>query len=276
MSRLVQGVQELADVQAQFDVRGLPIDRVGVRGLAYPITVLDREKGIQSTVGNISLAVSLPHDLRGTHMSRFIEIFERHRGELTIRTLPRLLDEMRGTLSAESAEIEIRFPYFLEREAPVTRKRALLEYRCAFRGVRNADSGSFTLEVTVPVSTVCPCSKEISDYGAHNQRGYVSAEVRSQSFQDNDLIWIEELVDWIEASASAPIYPLLKREDERHVTMQAYDNPRFVEDVAREVAGFLKEDQRVAWFHVKVENLESIHNHSAFAEIEWHRQGSTG
>jgi len=204
-------------------------------------------------------------------MSRFIEIFERHRGEMTVRTLPRLLDDMRERLDAEASQIEISFPYFLERSAPVTGSTALLEYGCTFRGERNGQHEAFTLGVEVPVSTLCPCSKEISDYGAHSQRGYVSVEVRSTDFDDHDLIWIEEIIEWVEESASAPVYPLLKRPDERHVTMQAYDNPRFVEDVVREVGLRLREDERVAWFRVHAENHESIHNHSAFAEIEWER-----
>ena len=263
----------LHDAQAEADTRGLHIDRVGVRGLAYPITVLDRGKGRQQTVGQISLSVSLPHDERGTHMSRFIEILERYRGEMTIHTLPALLDEMRERLDAEAAEIDITFPYFLERAAPVTQSTAMMEYRCAFKGVRGPAVDVFTLAVIVPVSTLCPCSKEISDYGAHNQRGYVTVEVRSNSFEDEDLIWIEEVIGWVEESASAPVYPLLKRPDERHVTMQAYDNPRFVEDLVREVSTRLIDDPRVAWFRVQAENLESIHNHNAFAELKWTRNG---
>ena len=261
----------LHDVQAEADTRGLHIDRVGVSGLAYPITVLDRDQGRQQTVGEISLSVSLSHDERGTHMSRFIEIFERYRGEMTIHTLPALLDEMRDRLDSQAAEINIAFPYFVERQAPVTGSSAMMDYHCSFSGTRGSTGDLFTLSVRVPVSTLCPCSKEISDYGAHNQRGYVTAQVRTNSFEDHDLIWIEELIGWIEDSASAPVYPILKRPDERHVTMQAYDNPRFVEDVVREVGLRLRGDERIAWFRVHVENHESIHNHSAFAEIEWER-----
>jgi GTP cyclohydrolase I len=262
---------ELHDVQAQSDERGLRIDRVGVNGLSYPISVFDRERGIQHTVGQITLAVDLPHNERGTHMSRFIEVFEAYRGEMTIHTLPALLDAMRERLDAEAAEIEVAFPYFLERRAPVSGKAAMMEYRCAFKGSRGRGSDRFTMSVTVPVSTLCPCSKEISDYGAHNQRGYVTADVQGHSFDDDGLIWIEEVVAWVEASASAPVYPLLKRPDERHVTMQAYDNPRFVEDMVREVALRLVDDVRVAWFRVTATNLESIHNHNAFAQLEWLR-----
>lgn len=262
----------LTDIQATGDPRGLHIDRVGVRGLSYPISVLTRSGELQTTVGEISLAVSLSHDVRGTHMSRFIEIFERHRGEMTIRTLPSLLDEVRVLLDAEAAEVEVAFPYFLERQAPVSGKTALMEYRTAFRGRRGIDRDLFTLEVTVPIATLCPCSKEISDYGAHNQRGYVTVAIQAPGFDGETMVWIEEVIGWVEDSASAPLYPLLKRPDERHVTMQAYDNPRFVEDVVREVGVRLREDARVERFRVHAENLESIHNHSAFAEIEWARE----
>ncbi|MEZ4424963.1 MAG: GTP cyclohydrolase FolE2 [Gemmatimonadota bacterium] len=261
----------LHDVQAESDTRGLHIDRVGVSGLSDPISVLDRHAGRQQTVGQITLAVSLPHDQRGTHMSRFIEVFEHHRGEMTIRTLPGLLEELRARLSAEAAQIEVAFPYFVERRAPVTGRSAMMDYACAFRGRVDAKGEAFSLRTTVPVSTLCPCSKEISDYGAHNQRGYVTVEVGTTSSSLEDLVWIEEVIDWVESSASAPVYPLLKRPDERHVTMQAYDNPRFVEDLVREVAGRIRDDARVAWFSVAAENLESIHNHSAFAEIRWSR-----
>ena len=261
----------LHDTQAESDTRGLSIDRVGVSGLAYPITVLDRNRGRQRTIGKISLAVSLPHDQRGTHMSRFVEVLERFVGEMTIHTLPALLDDVRSRLEAQVAEIEINFPYFLQRRAPVTGRAAMMDYRCAFTGLRGPEVDVFTLSVVVPVSTLCPCSKEISDYGAHNQRGYVTVQVRSNSFDDRDLIWIEEVIDWVEESASSPVYPILKRPDERYITMQAYDNPRFVEDLVREVGRRLISDPRVGWFNVHAENLESIHNHSAFSEIEWIR-----
>ena len=261
----------LTDIQASGDNRGLCIDRVGISGLSYPITVLTRSGESQTTVGRLSLSVSLPHHVRGTHMSRFIEVFERHRGEMTMRTFPPLLDELREVLEAEAAETEVAFPYFLERAAPVSGKSAPMDYYCTFRGRRGPDEERFTVEVTVPVTTLCPCSKEISDFGAHNQRGYVKVEVLTRSFDTHGLIWIEEIINWVEESASAPLYPLLKRPDERFVTMQAYENPRFVEDVVREVGVRISRDPRADWFHVAVENLESIHNHSAFAEIEWTR-----
>jgi len=189
-----------------------------------------------------------------------------------MRTFPSLLAEMREVLDAEAAETEVRFPYFLERAAPVSGKRALMDYHCAFRGRQGPEGDRFTVQVTVPVTTLCPCSKEISDFGAHNQRGYVTVEILTRSFDPDGLIWIEEIVEWVESCASAPLYPLLKRPDERFVTMQAYENPRFVEDVVREVGVLISQDPRVGWFHVAAENQESIHNHNAFAEIEWTRK----
>lgn len=264
------------DVQSRQDDRRIPIDKVGVSDLRYPIVVLDRQQGKQETVARLSMSVSLPHHFKGTHMSRFIEVLNEHRGEVTMRTLPDILRELRRRLEAESAHIEVKFPYFLERTAPVSEARALMDYECSFVGESTGDTDDFVLGVRVPVTSLCPCSKEISDYGAHNQRGYITIEVRgvpSENSQGN-IIWIEELVEVAERSASAPVYALIKRADERHVTMQAYDNPVFVEDMVRNAAAQMQKDPRVAWFRVHVENDESIHNHNAFALVEWSRASS--
>jgi GTP cyclohydrolase I len=260
----------MQDVQNHSDDRELPIDRVGVCDLRYPITVMDRENRQQSTTARLSMSVSLPHEFKGTHMSRFIEVLNSNRGEITMRTLPAILHELKERLDAESAHIEVEFPYFLERCAPVSGARALMDYECVFTGEVNGGTSDFVLGVRIPVTSLCPCSKAISDYGAHNQRGYITVEIRSRPGPDlkPELVWIEELVEMAEASASAPLYPLLKREDERHVTMQAYDNPAFVEDVVLR----LKKDQRIVWFRVHALNQESIHNHNAFAQIAWSRQ----
>ena len=270
---MVEQVRHLEDVQNRSDGRRIPIDEVGVSGLRYPISVLDRQQEKQQTVASLSLAVDLPHHFKGTHMSRFIEVLNEHRGEVTMRTLPAILHDLKERLDAESARVEVAFPYFLERTAPVSGAKALMDYECSFVGEANGGWGDFVLGVRVPVTTLCPCSKAISDYGAHNQRGYVNMEVRSHRTeeQEPELIWIEELIEVAEQSASAPVYPLLKRPDERHVTMQAHDNPVFVEDVVRNVAVRLQDDARVSWFRVHAENQESIHNHSAFARIEWAR-----
>ena len=260
---------QLADVQRTPDARGVEIDRVGVCDLTYPIVVLDRENQRQSAAAKISMSVNLPHHFKGTHMSRFLEVLAHHQGEVTMRTLPDILHELRRRLDAESAHIEVEFTYFLQRTAPVSGLRAPMDYRCAFIGESNGTGDDFVLRVSVPVSTLCPCSKEISDYGAHNQRGYVTISARTKRSTDGmwEIVWIEELIDAAEKSASAPIYPLLKRTDERHVTMQAYNNPAFVEDVVRNVASILGSDQRITWFEVRCVNQESIHNHSAFAVV---------
>jgi GTP cyclohydrolase IB len=268
------GTVSMPDVQSRSDARRIPIDQVGVSELRHPIVVLDPQRGEQRTIAQLSMSVRLPHHFKGTHMSRFVEVLNEHHGEVTMRTLPAILRRLKERLDAEVARIEARFPYFLLRTAPVSGAQALMDYECAFIGQQNGRSNDFVLEVRVPVASLCPCSKEISDYGAHNQRGYVTIEVRS--VRDDAgfpaLIWIEEVVDIAERSGSAPVYPLLKRSDERHVTMQAYDNPAFVEDIARNAAAQLADDARVTWFRVRVVNHESIHNHSAFAQVEWSRE----
>lgn len=265
--------QLMEDVQNGHDDRGIVIDQVGVTDVRWPIVVLDRQQGQQQTVARLTASVSLPHHYRGTHMSRFIEVLNEHRGEVTLRTLPTILKQLKDRLDAEIARIEVRFPYFLDRSAPVSGSRALMDYECSFIGESNGGGEDFVLGVCVPVTTLCPCSKAVSDYGAHNQRGYISAEVRGVREPDGSpaLIWIEELIDMAEQSASAPVYPVLKREDERHVTMHAYDHPVFVEDMVRAMAARLRGDRRVAWFRVHAVNHESIHHHNAFAEIAWNR-----
>jgi GTP cyclohydrolase I len=258
----------LADIQKTRDRRGVAIDNVGVCDLSFPITVLDRANQRQQTVAAISMSVSLPHHFKGTHMSRFLEILCRHQGEITMRTLPAILHDLKKHLESEAAHIEVEFPYFLTRCAPVSGSKAPMDYRCTFIGESNGKTDDFRLRVKVPVTTLCPCSKEISDYGAHNQRGNITLTVRPKRKNALwELIWIEELIAIAEQSASAPIYPLLKRHDERHVTMQAFDNPVFVEDVVRNVAQHLRKDKRINWFEVRAVNQESIHNHSAFALV---------
>jgi GTP cyclohydrolase I len=259
----------LVDVQQSADERGIDIDHVGVCDLRYPITVLDRTDGEQQVAATFSLSVSLPRNFKGTHMSRFIEVLVDHGGEVTMRTLPGILKDLKTRLHAQTARVEVSFPYFVEKAAPVTGLKAPMDYECLFLAESNGHMSSFVVGVKVPVKSLCPCSKAISDYGAHNQRGIVTLQVKPAPDSDGapELIWIEELIEIAEASASAPVYPLLKREDERFVTMQAYDNPVFVEDVVRNVARQLRKDDRIAWFEVRVVNHESIHNHSAFAVV---------
>ena len=263
----------MEDVQSRPDNRNLPIQRVGVTNLRYPIVVLDRARSRQETVASFTLSVSLPHQFKGAHMSRFIEVLHDHRGEITMDTVPVILSDLRSRLHAESARIEVAFPYFLERLAPETGASAMMDYQCAFIGDVHGDRPDFVLRVRVPVTSLCPCSKEISDYGAHNQRGYVTVELRTRTDEsgESQMVWIEEVVELVEQSASSPVYPLLKRLDERTVTMHAYDNPVFVEDLVRNIAVRLQKDQRVKWFSVHALNQESIHNHDAFAQLEWTR-----
>ena len=262
---------QLPDMQKTPDTRGVQIDHVGICDLTYPIVVLDRGNQRQQATATIAVSVSLPHHFKGTHMSRFLEVLAQHQGEITMHTLPVILHELKRRLNAEAARLEVEFTYFLQRAAPVSGLAAPMDYRCTFVGDSGRAGDDFLMKVKVPVSTLCPCSKVISDYGAHNQRGYVTMSIRPRPDPDGgwQMVWIEELIDVAEKSASAPIYPLLKRVDERHVTMQAYDNPVFVEDVVRNVAGRLREDERIASFEVRAVNLESIHNHSAFAVVTY-------
>jgi GTP cyclohydrolase IB len=259
----------LPDIQATPDERGIAIDQVGITDLRYPIQILDREGNPFPTVAMITMSVHLPHHFKGTHMSRFLEVLSRHEGEVTMRTLPDILHDLKKRLDAEEAHIEVSFTYFVTKKAPVSGSPAKVGCDCTFLGTSNGTRDDFALRVVVPVTTLCPCSKEISEYGAHNQRGYVTMEVRPRQHADGgwDLIWIEELIAIAEKSGSAPLYALLKRSDERYVTMQAYDNPVFVEDVVRNVAAQLKADPRVASFTVKAVNHESIHDHNAFAVV---------
>lgn len=262
--------KSIEDVQNRPDRRGIPINKVGVSNLRYPVVVLDRARQKQQTVARVTMSVNLPHHFKGTHMSRFVEVLNEHHGDMTMWTLPDILHKLKKRLNAQSAHLELAFPYFIERAAPVSGAKALMDYECSFIGETDDGKDVFMLRVKTPVASLCPCSKEISDYGAHNQRGEVVIEVQCRP---GEMIWIEEVVEIAEASASAPVYALLKRPDERHVTMQAYDNPAFVEDMVRSAALRLREDQRVVWFRVHAENFESIHNHNAFAMVEWEREG---
>lgn len=262
----------MEDVQSRPDDRGIALDQVGVTGLRYPIVVLDRDRGKQETVAEVTLAVDLGAEVKGAHLSRFLEVLEHHAGEVTQHTIPDILGDLRRRLGSGRARLEVAFPYFLTRAAPVTGTRAIMDYQCRFEAEACDDGIDFVLSVRVPVTSVCPCSKAISDYGAHNQRGFITMAVRTgERSDDAGLVWIEELIEVAESSASAPVYPVLKRPDERYVTMVAFDNPVFVEDMARGVAARLQADPRVAWFSVEALNDESIHNHAAFARLTWSR-----
>ncbi len=260
----------MKDVQNMHDSRNIKIDKVGVKNVKYPIVVLDKRNGFQHTIAEISMYVSLPQEYKGTHMSRFVEILHAHKNTINMKDFPAILGEMKGRLNAESAHMEVRFPYFIRKEAPVSGTAGYLEYMCGFSGHLDGQNSmkDFTVSVSVPVTTLCPCSKEISDHGAHNQRGVVTIKVQFRRF-----FWIEDLISLIEGCSSCEIYSVLKRQDEKFVTEKAFENPKFVEDVAREVAEKLSASQNITHFIVEAENFESIHNHSAYACLERENEG---
>ena len=257
------------DVQAQRDDRGICIDRVGIRGLRYPIQI-ETLAGSQTSIAHWELTVELEADQRGTHMSRFVETLEQWNStSMTGSRLLAMLAELRQRLDAPVASARCDLTLFVERSAPVTGLPAQHAIDCRFEATVSDRDGDLRLWARVPVTTLCPCSKEISEYGAHNQRGYV--EISAAIKPDSDIAF-EDLIAVAEASGSAPIYPLLKRLDERHVTMQAYDEPTFVEDVVRRATLALAEDERIASFTVHAENQESIHDHAAVATVHWERE----
>jgi GTP cyclohydrolase I len=252
----------MVDVQAMHDDRHVPIQKVGVKGARYPITLLDRKAGKQHTTATVNLFADLPHDFKGTHMSRFIEVFESYRSDLSMPRFLTMLEEIRTSLEARRAYADLHFPYFIEKKAPVSGQSAVMAYDCAYMGKVWEGGNEYDVSVSVPVQTVCPCSKAISDYGAHNQRGIVTLTVALGPF-----FWIEDLVALVEDSASSGVYTLLKREDEKYVTEKAFDNPRFVEDLVREVYLKVEALAKFPSFSVEAENFESIHNHSAYAYV---------
>jgi GTP cyclohydrolase IB len=253
--------QRLKDVQSSPDFRNMPIQKVGIRQIRYPITVRDKSRDTQQTVANVSLSVNLPHTNRGTHMSRFVEVLDRFKNEVSYQSLDLILIEIKKALQAEESHIELAFPFFLRKKAPVSGLESLMSYDCMIEATY-ASHMEIATHVAIPVHTLCPCSKEISTMSAHNQRGTVTITVGMTKF-----IWIEDLIQIAEDSASSPLYALLKREDEKYITERAYANPRFVEDVVREVALRLQSLPGLRYHMIEVENFESIHNHSAYAVI---------
>ncbi|GHT70289.1 GTP cyclohydrolase FolE2 [Spirochaetia bacterium] len=254
----------MIDVQSLADTRDVPLAKVGVKGLEYPIRVLDKLKKVQHTTAKVDLYADLPRHFKGTHMSRFIEIFHRYREDLSMPRFLDMLTAIREDLEAEAAFGSVSFPFFLEKKAPVSGLPGMMSYECCYQGWVKAPEAAgdrqFTVRVGVPVTTVCPCSKAISDRGAHNQRGVVRVELELGPF-----FWIEDIIKIVEKAASSPVYSLLKREDEKFVTEHAYDNPKFVEDLVRDVYIQIKALKFFPRFSVEAENFESIHNHSAFA-----------
>jgi GTP cyclohydrolase I len=253
----------IPDVQNLADTRHLAIDRVGIKGIRHPVVVKDKSVGVQHTVATFNMYVHLPHNFKGTHMSRFVEILNHHGREISVESFENILREMVAKLEAKSGHIEMSFPYFVNKTAPVSGVQSLLDYDVSFIGEIDDGEYHFTMKVLVPVTSLCPCSKKISERGAHNQRSHITLTVRTKSS-----VWIEELIRYAEEQASCELYGLLKRPDEKYVTERAYDNPKFVEDLVRDVAAVLNRDERVEAYIVESENFESIHNHSAYALIE--------
>ena len=256
-------LQNIPDVQATPDSRKLAIDKVGVKAIRHPMRIQERAGAAQHTVATFNMYVCLPHHFKGTHMSRFVEILEEHEREITVETFQVMLREMVERLEAEEGHIEMSFPYFIQKTAPMSGVKSLMDYEVTFLGEVKKGKLSFTMKVVVPVTSLCPCSKRISERGAHNQRSHVTVTART-----NEFVWIEEIVDIVEKQASSELYGLLKRPDEKFVTERAYDNPKFVEDMVRDVAAVLNLDERIDAYVVESENFESIHNHSAYALIE--------
>ena len=254
---------ELKDTQNEADFRQIAIDRVGVKNLKYPIEILDKAHETQSTIATMALTVDLPHQYKGTHMSRFIEVLNAHGRVFHVNNIETLLEQLLQRLSAETAHADFEFPFFLEKAAPVTGAVGLMDYVARFNASLRAGVLDFMLTVVVPVTTLCPCSKAISIHGAHNQRGQVTFSVR---FRES--IWIEDLIRLVESCASSELYSVLKRPDEKAVTERAYEHPVFVEDLVRNIAAHANADENINWYRVEAENFESIHNHNAYALVE--------
>jgi len=255
--------EPLHDKQNERDHRELPIDKVGVRGLRFPIQVRDRTRRVQDTIATLGMFVDLPKEFKGTHMSRFVEVLNAHGHIIHVENIMDILHALQQRLNSATAHLEITFPYFMSKRSPVSHQTSLMDYVARFDAAACGPETDFVLTVKANVTTLCPCSKAIAKYGAHNQRGEVTVALRFKK-----IIWIEEVIEIIEASASSELYALLKRQDEKHVTERAYENPVFVEDLVRNVALRLNAHPRVTWYKVEAENQESIHNHNAYACIE--------
>lgn len=258
-----KGKSKLHDKQSEPDDRELRIDKVGVRGLRFPIQIRDKAHRFQNTIATIGMFVDLPKEFKGTHMSRFIEVLNAHGGVVHVENIPDVLFAMQKRLNSTTSHLEMEFPFFMTKRAPVTGMEGLMDYTARFDATACGREIDFVLTVQANVTTLCPCSKAISAYGAHNQRGTVTVQLRSSS-----TVWIEDVIAMIEASASAELFSLLKRQDEKAVTERAYENPVFVEDLVRNVALKLNAHSEVTWYKVEAENAESIHNHNAYASIE--------
>ena len=262
-----QAILPMEDVQNLVDTRQIAINRVGIKSIRHPVKVRDRTGGVQHTVATFNMYVGLPHDFKGTHMSRFVQILNSHEREISVENIAVILREMVEKLEAKTGYVEMNFPYFINKAAPVSGVLSLLDYDVTLIGELDDKGIQSTVRVVVPVTSLCPCSKTISERGAHNQRSNVTVTATI-----SDHVWIEEILQIVEAEASCQLYSLLKRPDEKYVTERAYDNPKFVEDMVRDVAARLNAEPRISSYVIESENFESIHNHSAYAQIENRKQ----
>jgi len=253
----------IEDVQNRPDVRNMPINRVGIKDIRHPFTFVDKDSNQQTTVGTFSMSVNLPHHQKGTHMSRFVALLNEDCQQLSIAEFNALLNKMTGILEAETGYMTADFLYFMNKSAPVTGVKSLLDYQVKLEGQWSASNSQIDITVVIPVTSLCPCSKKISEYGAHNQRSHITVKARTDGS-----LFVEDIIRLVEKQASSELYSLLKRPDEKYVTELAYDNPKFVEDVVRDIAHALNEDAHVLAYTLEAENFESIHNHSAYAVIE--------
>jgi GTP cyclohydrolase I len=253
----------MEDVQASHDTRQIPIDRVGIKDIQHPITVVSRDGSRSASIATFSMSVSLPHDQKGTHMSRFLQMLNETETEISAKHFHKMLSDMAKRLEADAGYIELQFPYFIEKTAPVSGVKSLMDYQVNLIGQIENGHLTSTLEVTIPVKSLCPCSKKISEYGAHNQRSHLTVGINCSS-----KLWLNELIKGVEAQASAELFAILKRPDEKYITERAYNNPKFVEDVVRDIANEFDNNDKISRYYVHAENFESIHNHSAFAVIE--------
>ena len=260
----------MPDVQGSQDERQIAIDKVGVKDIRYPITLhCPATGGSQSTVANVNMYVGLPHYQKGTHMSRFLEILNKHHDSIRSNKLLSICHDMKDRLEAEEAHLELSFPYFIDKKAPVTGQVGKIDIEVTLECTSN-DVDDLVMGVKVPATSLCPCSKEISEYGAHNQRCEIEVKVR---FAKGKSMWIEELFEIVEQAASTQVFAVLKRPDEKYVTEAAYDNPKFVEDIVRDLALALNDEDRIVWYQLDSTNYESIHNHNAYAFIERDKRG---
>lgn len=253
----------IPDVQNSQDIRKIDIERVGIKAIRHPVVVSSRAGNIQHTIATFNMYVGLPHHFKGTHMSRFVQILNDHEYEITVESFKAMISETLERLEAESTYLEMTFPFFINKKAPVSGVMSLMDYEVTFIGEVHNGKPQVSMKVVVPVTSLCPCSKGISEYGAHNQRSHVTISCTVSEF-----VWIEELIDIAERSASSELYGMLKRPDEKYVTERAYDNPKFVEDLVRDIAVELNQDARFLAYTIESENFESIHNHSAYAMVK--------